>query len=92
MIKSPHIYLTDELKFRPIIAGPSNETHRLSNLNALSTPLTKHKTCFIRDSTDFLNQLPNTVPINSFLVSFDIENLYSNITHELGMDAIEYWS
>ena len=46
---------------------------------------------FIRDSTDFLNQLPNNVAENSLHVSFDVENLYSNITHDLGMEATDYW-
>ena len=39
----------------------------------------------------FFNHLPKTVSTDSYLVSFDIENLYSNITHELGLEAINYW-
>ena len=78
--------------FRPIVAGPTNETHRLSNLiDIILKPMTKHVKSFIRDSTDFLNHLPTTVSPNSILASFDVESLYSNIPHELGLEAIEYW-
>ena len=53
--------------------------------------MTKYVKSFIRDSTDFLNHLPTTVSPNSILASFDVESLYSNIPHELGLEAIEYW-
>ena len=46
---------------------------------------------FIRDSTDFLNHLPKTVSPDSNLVSFDIEYLFSNITHDLDVEVIDYW-
>ena len=46
---------------------------------------------FICHSTDFLNQFSNNITENSLIVSFDVENLYSNITHDLGMEAIDYW-
>ena len=80
------------MNFRPIVAGPENETHRLSNfIDILLKPMVKHVKSFIRDSTDYLYHLPKTVSPDSYLVSFDIENLYSNITHELGLEAINYW-
>ena len=40
---------------------------------------------------DFLNHLPSAVPENTLLASFDVESLYSNIPHELGIEAIKYW-
>ena len=77
------ISVTEGMTFRPIVAGPENETHRLSNfIDILLKPMVKHVKSFIRDSTDFLNHLPKTVSPDSYLVSFDIENLYSNITHQ----------
>ena len=45
----------------------------------------------LRDTTDFLNNLPNTVPTDTILASFDIESLYSNIPHELGIQAVRFW-
>ena len=86
------ISVTEGMNFRTIVAGPENETHRLSTfINILLKPMVKHVKSFIRDSTDFLNHLPKTVSPDSYLVSFDIENLYSNITYELGLEAINYW-
>ncbi|XP_062579154.1 uncharacterized protein LOC134241086 [Saccostrea cucullata] len=40
---------------------------------------------------DFLNYIPQTVPRETLLVSFDVTSLYTNITHELGIEAIKYW-
>ena len=80
------------LKFRPIVAGPACQTHRLSNLiDILLRPLTKRVKSYLRDTTDFLNHLPSAVPENTLLASFDVESLYSNIPHELGIEAIKYW-
>ena len=81
-----------DLKLRPIVAGPSCHTHRLSNLiDILLRPYTKHVTSYLRDTTDFLNNLPDTIPKDTILTSFDIEALYSNIPHKLGLEAIKYW-
>ena len=53
------ISVTEEMNFRPIVAGPENETHRLSDfIDILLKPMVKHVKSFIRDSTDFLNHLP----------------------------------
>lgn len=82
----------NDLKLRPIVAGPSCHTHRLSNLiDILLRPYTKHIHSYLRDTTDFLNSLPMTVPTNAILATFDIESLYSNIPHTLGLEAIKHW-
>ena len=82
----------DDLKLRPIVAGPSCLTHRLSNLlDILLRPFMKHVKSNLRDTTDFLNNLPNKVQPNTLLASFNIEALYSNIPHDLGILAVEYW-
>ena len=71
----------------------SNSSSRLSNLLDIRLrPYTKHVTSYLRDTTDFLNNLPTTVPTNTILASFDIEPLYSNITHDLGIEAVNYWT
>ena len=83
-----------DLKIRPIVAGPSCQTHRLSNmLDILLRPLTKYMYVKInvRDSTYFLNSLLQTINEQSFLTTFDVESLYSNIPHKLGIKAIEFW-
>ena len=44
-----------------------------------------------RDTTGFLNNLLERVPPNTILASFDIVALYSNIPHDLGLEAVRYW-
>ncbi|MCG8094140.1 MAG: hypothetical protein JAZ17_11035 [Candidatus Thiodiazotropha endolucinida] len=81
-----------DLKFRPIVAGPVCETHRLSNLiDILLKPFIKNVKSYIRDDIDFLSHLPRKIDKNAMLVSFDVTNLYTNISHSLGLEAIEYW-
>ena len=46
---------------------------------------------YIKDSTDTLNKLPKENPKDSLLVSFDVENLYTNIPHDFGLDAVKCW-
>ena len=82
----------DDLKLRPIVAGPACQTHRISNLlDILLKPLIKHVPSFLRDTTDFLNSLPNRIPKETLFATFDVESLYSNIPHDLGVEAINFW-
>ncbi len=81
-----------DLKFRPIVAGPSCATHRLSNfIDILLRPYIKFVKSYVRDDIDFLTHLPETIKENSVFVSFDVTSLYTNISHELGIRAISYW-
>ena len=49
----------ENLNFRPIVAGPICETHRLSNfIDILQQPYSKHVKIYIKDTTDFLSKLP----------------------------------
>ena len=82
----------ETLKLRPIIAGPSCQTHRLSNLlDILLKPLTQFIPSYVRDDIDFLNHLPKQITKESIFVSFDVESLYSSIPHSLGLEAVEYF-
>ena len=82
----------NDLKFRPIVAGPLSPTHRLSNfVDLILKPLCQHVPSFIRDDMDFLNYLPDEVEEHTLLVSFDVVSLYTSIPHDLGLTAIEYW-
>lgn len=86
-VKSP-----DDLTIRPIVAGPTCETHRISNLlDILFKPYISKVHSYIRDTVDFLNTIPEKINPQSILVSFDVTNLYSNIPHDLGLTAIEHW-
>ena len=82
----------EDLTFRPIVAGPACETHRLSNLiDILLKPFILKVQSYVRDNIDFLKYLPKIVPQNTLLVSFDIVSLYTNISHDLGIKAINSW-
>ena len=82
----------EDLKFCPIVAVPACETHCLSNLVDifLKPFIEKVKSC-VRDDIDFPNYIPKTVTSNTLLVSVDVVNLYTNITQELGIEAINSW-
>lgn len=90
--KQHKIIAPNNLNFKPFVAGPANETYWLSNvLDILVKPLTKYVKSCVKDRTDFLNKLPKEIPKDSLLVCFDAENLYTNIPHEFGLDAIKCW-
>ena len=76
----------NDLKLRPIIAGPASSTQRLSNmLDIILKPLCTKVTSYVRDDMDFLNYIPQTVPGDTILVTFDVSSLYTNIPHNLGL-------
>lgn len=82
----------DDLKLRPIVAGPESATQRLSQfLDLILKPLCPTIPSYIKDDMDFLKYIPETVPANTILTSFDVTSLYTNIPHELGISAIQYW-
>lgn len=82
-----------DLKGRPIVGGCEAPTQRLSALieKLLSPIATKVKT-YIKDDWHFLRLLPATLDYNATtLYSVDISSLYTSITHDLGVEAIQYW-
>ena len=82
----------EDLTFRPIVTGPACETHRLSNLiDILIKPFISKIQSYVRDDIDFLKYVPKIVPQNTLLVSFDVVSLYTNISHDLGIKAINSW-
>lgn len=94
MQDSEYIEVLDplDLQFRPIVAGPNCETSRLSCcIDILLKPFLVHVKSYLRDDIDFLNRLPKTVTMDTKIVSFDVVSLYSNIPHDLGLDAISFW-
>lgn len=54
-------------------------------------PYTKYVKSYIKDTQDFLQIIPEQVVEENILVSFDVVNLYSNIPHDLGIEAISFW-
>ena len=80
------------LRFRPIISSRFAPTSRLSAF--LDEILKKYiilVPSYIKDTFDFLDKLPRTTDRDSILLSFDVVSLYTNIPHDLGYRAIEFW-
>ncbi len=74
------------MTFRPIIAGPACPTRRLSNLlDIILKPMLNKIPSY------FVKELPTSIPSDHYLVAYDVINLYGSITHNLGLQAIEYW-
>ena len=81
-----------DLTFRPIVAGTNCPTHRVSHfVDILLQPFCVYVRSYVRDSLDVLSKLPKIVNDSTALITFDVEALYTNISHDLGLRAIEYW-
>ena len=82
-----------DLKGRPIIAGCSSPTHRLSDLlDKLLSPIAKKVQTYVKDDWDFLHRLPNHLEYEKVtMYSVDITSLYTSINNDLGIEAISYW-
>ena len=87
-----HCPAPENLKMRPIIAGPTCPTHRLSNfVDIVLKPLTSKVKSFVRDDLDFLTHLPNELSFESMFVTYDVNSLYTNIPHKDGLLSVKYW-
>jgi hypothetical protein len=87
-----HLKNPEDLTFRPIVAGPACPTNKLSELlNILLLPYVKYVKSYVRDDIDILNKLPLKLDKNEKLLTFDVEALYNNIRHDLGLEALKYF-
>ena len=57
----------------------------------LLKPYLKQVKSYVRDSVDFLNQLPKQKNEKEVLITLDVTDMYMNIDHNLAQEAIEYW-
>ena len=69
-----------------IVQSPTKQS--FLNYITLQPFLNKIKS-YIRDNIHFLNSIPQNT--DTFMVTFDVTNLYNNIHHELGKQAIWFW-
>ena len=82
----------EDLKIRPIVGGPKCPTKNLSSfIDTILKPFLKHIKSYIRDSVDFLNKCQREVDINTKIATFDVVSLYTNIPHEFGLEALDYY-
>ena len=74
----------DPLKVRPIVSctnGPTQEASAF--LDKLLQPQMKRVKSYVKNSTDLVNILESLqVPTNAYLITLDIESLYTNISHD----------
>ena len=81
-----------DLKLRPIVAGPCCPTRNLSNLvDKIIKPLLIHVKSHIKDNICFLKECSRENNENTILLTCDIISLYTNIPHEYGLKALEFW-
>ena len=72
------------LRLRPIISCTNGPTQTASAfLDKLLQPHMKKTKSFLKNSTHLINILSNkNIPTNAFLITLDIESLYTNISHD----------
>ena len=76
---------------RPIVSDCDSESYHISEYidSALAPLATKHP-AYVRDTQHFLDIISETkVPENSFLVTLDVESLYTNIDNKAGLSAVQ---
>lgn len=93
-VNAPYLEMDppQDLKGRPIIAGPNSPTQHLSQLlDKIISPIVPYMKSYVKDDWDFRRKLPVNFEFPCKLHSCDIVSLFSNITHELGLTALEYY-
>lgn len=76
---------------RPIVSDCSSESYRIAEyIDHHLQPLSKLHQSYVEDTNDFLKKIRNLqVPDNAFLVTLDIESLYTNIQTKDGLAAVK---
>lgn len=93
MLPKIHKSLTNP-KGRPIVASNESFLEPLSNfVDHFIKPYVQKLPAYVRDSTDIINKLSELqeLPPDMFLATFDVESLYTNISQERGIIALEYY-
>lgn len=75
---------------RPIVSDVNSENYRISSyVDYHLAPLATSHPAYLKDTWDFLDKLRKVrVPANSFLVTMDVNSLYTNINNREGMAAV----
>ena len=84
-----------DLSLRIIFGGPKSVTTGIANLvDKLLKPFVSLVKARVRDVNDFINRIPvfptTTLP-SIQMWSVDVKDMYQNIEHDLGLEAIEFW-
>lgn len=79
---------------RPIVAQTNSLLSPLSQyVDFFIKPYVQSLPSYIRDSTDFVNKISDLqdLPDDSLLLTLDITSLYTNISHERGLNALRHY-
>lgn len=79
---------------RPVISGNESLTEPVSKyIDYFIKPFLPSLPAYIQDTTDVLNKIKELQNIGpeSFLVTMDVEALYTNIEHQQGLEALTYF-
>lgn len=76
---------------RPVVSDCSSETYTTAELvNNFINPLAQSHPSYIKDTQDFLQKIKTIqVPKDAFLITLDVQSLYTNIEHKKGIQAIK---
>lgn len=76
---------------RPIVSGNGTLTEPATKyIDHFIKPLVRKLPSFIEDTTDVLNRIAALTNIKDhFLVTMDVESLYTNIEHQQGLSALQ---
>jgi hypothetical protein len=79
---------------RPIVSGCGSLTEKISSyVDNILKPHMESLPSYVKDTTDFIRKIQNITNISteSFLVTMDVSSLYSNIPHNDGIKACQYY-
>ena len=83
---------TPIIEGRPIVGGPAFYTSGISEMiDQILKPIISHIPHILRDSFDYIERCSHTVPDGTILGTADIKALYTNLSKDLVLRAIEYW-
>ena len=76
---------------RPIVSDCNSDTYKIAQyIDHFLSPLAISHPSYIKDTTDLQKKLSQIEPpANSFLITLDVESLYTNIDNTKGIEAVK---
>ena len=78
-------------KGRPIISDCASESYFVSEyIDHFLMPLSMKHDAYLKDTTDFVEKIKKLrVPANAYLISIDVQSMYTNIDNDSGLLAVK---
>lgn len=75
---------------RPIVSDVGSDSYKIAEyVDSFLAPLATKHPAYLRDTTDFLDKIRRVqIPKTSFLVTLDVESMYTNIDNKDGLKAV----